>query len=145
MDAPPRRSPPQFVVAVACHVLERVRSPADSRPGRWSPFSRWARFALGALGSRGRSYTGGWPSAIVFAVVLVASSALMIALQPDGPGLAGLLAGLVLLAPQVPDRFPVALSIVGVTCLAAVAVAVSHGSPALALLSAIAIVKAARS
>ncbi len=61
-------------------------------------------------------------------------------LQPDGPGLAGLLAGLVLLAPRVPDRFPIALSIVGITCLAAVAVAVSHGSPAAALLSAIAIV-----
>jgi signal transduction histidine kinase len=72
--------------------------------------------------------------------MLLASSAALVRLQPDGPGLAGLLAGLVLLAPRVPDRFPIALSIAGITCLAAAAVAVSHDSPTLALLSAIAIV-----
>ena len=77
---------------------------------------------------------------VVFAVVLLASSALLMGLQPDGPGLAGLLAGLVLLAPRVPDRFPIAWSIVGITGLAAVTVVVSHASPTLALLSAIAIV-----
>src|SRR5690348_11035857 len=96
-------------------------------------------FALGGLGALTARYR---PAVvrIIFAVMLLASSAALVRLQPDGPGLAGLLAGLVLLAPRVPDRFPIALSIVGITCLAAAAVAVSHDSPALALLSAIAIV-----
>jgi signal transduction histidine kinase len=40
----------------------------------------------------------------------------------------------------VPDRFPVAATIAGIACLAALVVAVSHDSPAAALLSAIAIV-----
>ncbi len=92
--------------------------------------------ALGALTARHRRAA----VRIVFAVVLVASSVALMGLQPDGPGLAGLLAGLVLLVPRVPDRFPISLSIVAITCLAAVAVAVSHDSPTLALLSAIAIV-----
>ena len=92
--------------------------------------------AVGALTARHRRAA----ARIVFAVVLVASSAALMRLQPDGPGLAGLLAGLVLIVPRVPDRFPISLSVVGITCLAAVAVAVSHSSPTLALLSAIAIV-----
>ena len=92
--------------------------------------------ALGALTARHRRAA----VRIVFAVGLVASSAALMGLQPDGPGLAGLLTGLVLLVPRVPDRFPISLSVVGITCLAAVAVAVSHDSPTLALLSAIAIV-----
>jgi signal transduction histidine kinase len=96
-------------------------------------------FALGALGAL-RSHYRRVAVRIIFAVMLLASSAALVRLQPDGAGLAGLLAGLVLLAPRVPDRFPVALSIVGIACLAAVAVAVSHNSPALALLSAIAII-----
>jgi signal transduction histidine kinase len=74
---------------------------------------------------------------VMFALVLLASSAALIRLQPDGPGLAGLLAGLVLLAPRVPDRLPVGLAIVASTCLAAVAVAYSHSAPSAALLSAI--------
>ena len=61
-------------------------------------------------------------------------------LQPDGAGLAGILAGLVLLPPRVPDRFPIALSITGIACLAALVVAVSHYSPASALIGVIAIV-----
>ena len=77
---------------------------------------------------------------VVFAALLVASSAALIRLQPDGPGLAGLLAGLVLLAPRVPDRLPIALSITAITCLSAVAVVISHDSPSLALLSAIAVI-----
>jgi signal transduction histidine kinase len=92
--------------------------------------------ALGALTARHRRAA----VRIVFAVVLVASSASLMGLQPGGPGLAGLLTGLVLLVPRVPDRFPISLSVVGITCLAAVAVAVSHDSPTLGLLSAIAIV-----
>ena len=99
-------------------------------------------FALGVLGALGALTARRRRTAvrIAFAVMLLASSAALVRLQPDGPGLAGLLAGLVLLPRQVPDRFPVALSTAGIACLAAVAVAVSHDSPAAALLSAIAIV-----
>jgi signal transduction histidine kinase len=96
-------------------------------------------FALGGLGALTARYRRA-AVRIIFAVMLLASSAALVRLQPDGPGLAGLLAGLVLLAPRVPDRFPIALSIAGIACLAAVAVAVSHDSPTLALLSGIAIV-----
>jgi signal transduction histidine kinase len=76
---------------------------------------------------------------IVFAVVLLASSAALLWLQPGGAGLAGLLAGLVLLVPRIPDRIPIAVSVSGVACLAVIAVAVSDGAPPAALLAAIAI------
>ena len=95
-----------------------------------------AGFALGALRTRYRRAA----VRIIFAVMLLISSAALMRLQPDGPGLAGLLAGLVLLPSRVPERFPVAATIAGIACLAAAVVAVSHDSPALALLSAIAIV-----
>ena len=132
-----RLAPPLFVVVVAV-TFSSGRNPGI--PGRdVVAVLAVGGFALGALGALTARYRR-VAVRIVFAVVLVASSALLMALQPDGPGLAGLLAGLVLLAPRVPDRFPVALSIVGITCLAAVAVAISHDSPTLALLSAIAIV-----
>jgi signal transduction histidine kinase len=96
-------------------------------------------FALGGLGALTARYR---PAVVrvIFAVMLLASSAALVRLQPGGPGLAGILAGLVLLTPRVPDRFPVAVSIAGIACLAAAVVAVSNGSPALTLLSAIAIV-----
>jgi signal transduction histidine kinase len=132
-----RLAPPVFVVVVAV-TFSSGRNPGI--PGRDVVAAlAVGGFALGALGTLTARYRR-VAIRIVFAVVLVASSALLMGLQPDGPGLAGLLAGLVLLAPRVPDRFPIALSIVGITCLAAVAVAVSHDSPTLALLSAIAIV-----
>ena len=132
-----RLLPPLFVV-VAAVVFTSGRSPG--LPGRdVAAVLAVGGFALGALGALTARYRRAVVR-IVFAVVLVASSAALMGLQPDGPGLAGLLAGLVLLVPRVPDRFPIALSIVGLTCLAAAAVAVSHGSPSLALLSAIAIV-----
>jgi len=132
-----RLLPPLFVV-VAVVVFTSGRSPG--LPGRdVAAVLAVGGFALGALGALTARYRRAVVR-IVFAVVLVASSAALMGLQPDGPGLAGLLAGLVLLAPRVPDRFPIALSIAGLTCLAAAAVAVSHGSPGLALLSAIAIV-----
>src|SRR5450755_908893 len=132
-----RLAPPLFVVVVAV-TFSSGRNPGI--PGRdVAAVLAVGGFALGALGALTARYRR-VAVRIVFAVVLVASSALLMGLQPDGPGLAGLLAGLVLLAPRVPDRFPIALSIVGITCLAAVAVAVSHDSPTLALLSAIAIV-----
>jgi signal transduction histidine kinase len=132
-----RLAPPLFAVVVAV-TFSSGRNPGI--PGRdVVAVLAVGGFALGALGALTARYRR-VAVRIVFAVVLVASSALLMGLQPDGPGLAGLLAGLVLLAPRVPDRFPIALSIVGITCLAAVAVAVSHDSPTLALLSAIAIV-----
>jgi signal transduction histidine kinase len=132
-----RLAPPLFAV-VAVAVFSSGRNPGV--PGRdVAAVLAVGGFALGALGALTARYRRA-AVRIVFAVVLVASSAALMGLRPDGPGLAGLLAGLVLLAPRVPDRFPIALSIVGITCLAAVAVAVSHDSPTLALLSAIAIV-----
>ena len=132
-----RLVPPLFVV-VAVAVFSSGRNPGI--PGRdVAAVLAVGGFALGALGALTARYRRA-AVRIIFAVMLLASSAALVRLQPDGPGLAGLLAGLVLLAPRVPDRFPIALSIAGITCLAGVAVAVSHDSPALALLSAIAIV-----
>jgi signal transduction histidine kinase len=132
-----RLAPPLFVV-VALAVFSSGRNPGI--PGRdVAAVLAVGGFALGALGALTARYRRA-AVRIIFAVILLASSAALVRLQPDGPGLAGLLAGLVLLAPRVPDHFPIALSIAGITCLAAVAVAVSHDSPTLALLSAIAIV-----
>lgn len=132
-----RLAPPLFAV-VAVVVFSSGRNAGF--PGRdVAAVLAVGGFALGALGALTARYRRA-AVRIVFAVLLLVSSAALMGLQPDGPGLAGLLAGLVLLAPRVPDRFPIALSIAGITCLAAVAVAVSHDSPALALLAAIAIV-----
>ena len=132
-----RLIPPVFVVVVAV-TFSSGRNPGI--PGRdVAAVLTVGAFALGALGALTARYRR-TAVRIVFAAVLVASSVALIGLQPDGPGLAGLMAGLVLLAPRVPDRFPIALSIAGITCLAAVAVVISHGSPTLALLSALAIV-----
>ncbi len=133
-----RRLAPPLYAVVALVVFTSGRKPGF--PGREvAAVLAVGGFALGALGALTARHRRA-AVRIVFAVVLVASSAALMGLQPDGPGLAGLVAGLVLLAPRVPDRFPIALSIAGITCLTAAAVAVSHGSPALALLSAIAIV-----
>src|SRR5580700_4826982 len=132
-----RLAPPLFVV-VAVVVFSNGRNPG--LPGRdVAAVLAVGGFTLGTLGALTARYRRA-AVRILFAVMLLASSAALVWLQPDGPGLAGLLAGLVLLAPRVPDRFPIALSIAGLTCLAAAAVAVSHDSPSLALLSAIAIV-----
>jgi signal transduction histidine kinase len=92
-------------------------------------------FMLGGLGTlmTRRSVA----ASVSFVVVLLASSAALIWLEPNGAGLAGLFVGLVLLAPRVPDRFPIALSIV---CLAMITATISHGSTASACLGAIAIV-----
>ncbi len=132
-----RLAPPLFVV-VAAVTFTSGRGPGLA--GRdVAAVLAVGGFVLGALGALTARYRRA-AVRVIFAVVLVASSAALIGLRPDGPGLAGLLAGLVLLAPRVPDRFPIALSIVGSACLAAVVVAVSHDSPTAGLLSAIAIV-----
>ncbi|MGP7999828.1 MAG: sensor histidine kinase [Streptosporangiaceae bacterium] len=133
-----RRLVPPLYAVVAVAVFTSGRNPGLA--GRdLAAVLAVGGFALGALGALTARHRRA-AVRIVFALVLVASSAALVVLQPDGAGLAGLLTGLVLLAPRVPDRFPIALSIAGLTCLAAIAVTVSHGSPALALLSAIAIV-----
>jgi signal transduction histidine kinase len=132
-----RLIPPLFVV-VAAVVFTSGRNPWYANRDVDTAIAVGG-FALGGLGALTARYR---PAVvrIIFAVMLLASSAALMRLQPDGPGLAGLLAGLVLLAPRVPDRFPAALSIAVITCLVVAAVAVSHDSPTLALLSAIAIV-----
>jgi signal transduction histidine kinase len=133
-----RRLVPPLYAVVAVVVFSSGRNPGVAGRDVAAVLAVGA-FALGALGALSARYRRA-AVRVVFAVVLVASSAALMGLRPDGAGLAGLLAGLVLLAPRLPDRFPIALSIVGITCLAAAAVAVSHNSPALALLSAIAII-----
>jgi signal transduction histidine kinase len=133
-----RRLIPPLFALVAVVVFSSGRDPGLASREVYTAIAVGG-FALGGLGAL-RAHYRRVAVRIVFAVMLLASSAALVRLQPDGAGLAGLLAGLVLLAPRVPDRFPVALSIVGIACLAAVAVAVSHNSPALALLSAIAII-----
>ncbi len=132
-----RLVPPLFVV-VAVVVFSSGRNPELASRGAATAIAAGG-LALGGLGALTARYRRA-AVRVIFAVMLLASSAALVRLQPDGPGLAGLLAGLVLLPSRVPDRFPIALAIAGIACLAAVAVAVSHDSPALALLSAIAIV-----
>jgi signal transduction histidine kinase len=132
-----RLTPPLFVV-VAAVVFTSGRNPGlPSREiGTAIAVAGLALGGLGALRARYRRAA----VRVTFAVMLLASSAALMRLQPDGAGLAGLLAGLVLLPRRVPDRFPVAATIAGIACLAALVVAVSHDSPAAGLLSAIAIV-----
>jgi signal transduction histidine kinase len=132
-----RLVPPLFVV-VAVAVFTSGRNPwyANRDVDTAIAVGGFVLGGLGALIARYHRTT----IRIIFAVMLLASSAALVRLHPDGPGLAGLLAGLVLLVPRVPDRFPIALSIAGVVCLTVAVVAVSHDSPTLALLSAIAIV-----
>jgi len=132
-----RLAPPLFVVVVAV-TFSSGRNPGIPVRDVAAVVAVGA-FALGTLGALTARYRRA-AVRVIFAVLLVASSAALMGLHPDGPGLAGLLAGVVLLVPRVPARFPIALSIAGITCLAAAAVAVGHGSPTLALLSAIAII-----
>jgi len=131
-----RIAPPLFVVMVAI-LFTSGRDPGLPGPGLVAVLAVGG-FALGVLGvltARQRRAL----IRIVFAVAMLACSALLVVLQP-AVGLAGLLAGLVLLPRRVPDRLPIALSIVVITALAAVAVGVSNLSPPSALLSAIAII-----
>jgi signal transduction histidine kinase len=132
-----RLVPPLFVV-VAAVVFTSGRNPGLPVREIGSAIAV-AGFALGGLRALRPRYRRA-AVRVIFAVMLLASSAALMRLHPDGPGLAGLLAGLVLLPPRVPDRFPVAATVAGFACLAVLVVAVSHDSPALALLSAIAIV-----
>ncbi len=133
-----RRIAPPIFVAVVAVTFTSGRNPG--LPGRdIVAVLAVGGFALGALGVMTARYRRA-VIRVVFASVLVASSVLLMTLQPAGPGLAGLLAGLVLLPRRVPERFPIWLAIVGITGLAVVAVVLSHSSPTLALLSAIAIV-----
>jgi len=131
-----RLGPPLFVL-VTVAVFTSGRNPAlPSRDvGTALAVAGVALGGVGALRARYRRAA----VRILFAVMLLASSAALMRLQPDGAGLSGILAGLVLLPPRVPDRFPIALSIAGIACLAAVVVAVSDFSPASALIDVIAI------
>jgi signal transduction histidine kinase len=112
-----RLTPPLFVV-VAAVVFTSGRNPGLPS-GEIGTAIAVAGLALGGLGALRARYRRA-AVRVTFAV--------------------GLLAGFVLLPRRVPDRFPVAATIAGIACLAALVVAVSHDSPAAALLSAIAIV-----
>jgi signal transduction histidine kinase len=131
-----RLAPPLFVaVAVVVFTNGRNPGPAVRAVGVAIAVVGLALAGLGALKPRYRRGA----VRVIFAVMLLASSAALMRLRPDGPGLAGLLAGLVLLPPRVPERFPVALSIAAIACLGALVVAVSHDSPTTALMGVIAI------
>jgi signal transduction histidine kinase len=131
-----RLAPPLFVV-VAVAVFTSGRNPGLAIRDVGTAIAV-AGFAVGGLGALRPRYRRA-AVRVIFAVMLLASSAALMRLQLDGAGLAGLLAGLVLLPPRVPDRFPVAMSVAGTACLAALVVAVSHDSPASALTGVIAI------
>jgi signal transduction histidine kinase len=131
-----RLAPPLFVVvAVVVFTPGRNPGPASRDVGTAIAVAGLALGGVSALKVRHRRTA----VRLVFAVMLLASSAALMRLQPDGPGLAGLLTGLVLLPSRVPDRFPIALSIAGFACLAALVVAVSHDSPDAALTGVIAV------
>ena len=131
-----RLGPPLFVV-VAVVVFTSGRNPGLAVRGVGTAVAV-AALVLGGLGALRARYRRA-AARIIFAVMLLASSAALMRLHPDGAGLSGILAGLVLLPPRVPDRFPVTLSIAGISCLAVLVVAVSHDSPSAALINVIAI------
>jgi signal transduction histidine kinase len=133
-----RRLAPPLLVVVAVVVFTSGRNPGPASRDVGTAIAV-AGLALGGLRALKVRYRRA-AVRIVFALMLLASSAALMRLQPDGPGLAGLLTGLVLLPPRVPDRFPIAATIAGIACLAALVVAVSHDSPAAALMGVIAIV-----
>jgi signal transduction histidine kinase len=132
-----RLTPPLFVV-VAVIVFTPGRNPGPPSRDVGTAIAVIA-LALGVLSALKFRYRRA-AVRIIFAVMLLASSAALMRLHPDGPGLAGLLTGLVLLPPRVPDRFPIAVTIAGIACLAALVVAVSHDSPTAGLTAVIAIV-----
>jgi len=66
-------------------------------------------------------------------VVMLASSAALVWLEPGGTGVAGIFVCLVLLAPRVLDRIPGWLSVAGIVCMAVIAEIGSPHSPASAL------------
>ncbi len=132
-----RRLGPPLFVAVAVVVFTSGRNPGLAVRGVGTVVAA-AVFVLGGLGALRARYRRA-AARVIFAVMLLASSAALMRLQPDGAGLSGILAGLVLLPPRVPDRFPVTLSVAGISCLAVLVVAVSHYSPAAALINVIAI------
>jgi len=132
-----RLAPPLFAV-VAVVVFSSGRNPGLAAR-EWGAAIAVVGLALGVLGALPPRHRRA-AVRVIFAVMVLCGSAALMRLRPDGPGLAGLLAGLVLLAPRVPDRFPIAMSIAGMAALAALVVAVSHDSPTSALLGVIAIV-----
>jgi signal transduction histidine kinase len=71
--------------------------------------------------------------------VMVASSAVLVWLEPGGTGVAGIFVCLVLLAPRVLDRIPGTLAVAGIVSLAVIAEIGSRHSPASAVLGGIAI------
>jgi signal transduction histidine kinase len=92
-------------------------------------------FVLGLVGARG---TFRRPGAVhvAFAVVLIASSVALICVQPNGPGAAGVLVGVLFVARRLPARAGVALSLLAFVVLAVIAGVTGKG-PGLVLLAVI--------
>jgi signal transduction histidine kinase len=74
---------------------------------------------------------------IAFVAVLLATSAALLWLQPDGVGVAGIFVGVSLLAPLSRGRLWVPLTVVALVFLSVIVAAGSHGSVTSALLNAI--------
>jgi signal transduction histidine kinase len=90
---------------------------------------------IGILTSRRRAIAVN----VALIAVMVASSAALVWLEPNGTGVAGIFVCLVLLTPRVLDRVPGMLSVAGIVCLAVIAEIGSRHSPASAVLGGIAI------
>jgi signal transduction histidine kinase len=98
-----------------------------------------AGFALGGLGTLATRWRGGAVH-IAFVVVVLVSSAALLWLQPDGAAVLGLFMGVFFLARQVPRRFEIPLTVVGVAFLAVAIETTTAGSAIGALLGSIAVV-----
>jgi signal transduction histidine kinase len=90
-------------------------------------------FVLGLVGARGTFRRPGGVH-VAFAVVLIASSVALICAQPNGPGAAGVLVGVLFVARRLPARAGVALSLVAFVVLAVITGITGKG-PGLVLLA----------
>jgi signal transduction histidine kinase len=132
-----RLAPLLLVVVVVAATAGAIARPglADRDLGAALAVGGFAVGGLGALTTRRR----GVAVQVAFAVVLLVSTAALMFLEPNGAGLAWLFVALVLLTPRVPHRFPLALSIAGIACLALATATVSHRSTISPILGAIGI------
>jgi signal transduction histidine kinase len=74
---------------------------------------------------------------VAFVVVLIAASAALMWLQPDGVGIAGIFVGVAGLAPMLRGYRSMPLVVIGLVCLAVIVAGGSRGSLTSALLSAV--------
>jgi signal transduction histidine kinase len=95
-----------------------------------------AAFVIGGLGALATLRRPA-PIQVGFIALVLVSSALLVWLQPDGAGLAGIFVGVALLAPLLRGHLSVPVIVIAVVLLGVIVAAGSHGSLASALLNAI--------